>query len=65
MLADVLRTQEINRALGTTLAPWDLDEIPEDWLAAVEIWTVEYPKALAWQKQIDASLARIRGQKVQ
>src|SRR5512147_2578412 len=62
MGAQIIRTKQINQALGTNLAPWDLDQVPDDWLSAVEMWSEDYPKAVDWQRQIDASLARVRGQ---
>ena len=65
MMAQMLRTKQVNSVLGTNLAPWEIDQVPEEWLSAAEMWATEYPKAVEWQRQIDASLARLRGQRVQ
>ena len=65
MTALIVRTRQINAMLGTGLAPWELAEMPEEWMTALEMWMDEYPKAVIWQAQVNESLARLRGQKVQ
>ncbi len=65
MAALIVRTRQINGMLGTSLAPWELEQVPEDWMTACEMWAEEYPKAVVWQAQVKESLARLRGQKVQ
>lgn len=65
MAAMIVRAKQINGMLGTNLAPWELQEIPDDWLTALEMWAEEFPKAQAWKAEADRALARLRSKKIQ
>lgn len=60
MAAMILRCKQVNATLGTSLAPWELMEMPEEWLMGIEMMIDDYPRAREWQKQVEASLARLR-----
>jgi hypothetical protein len=60
MGALIVRCQQVNRLLGTTLGPWELEELPDEWLTALEMWVDEMPKAQAWQAESKAALERAR-----
>lgn len=59
----ILRCQQFNRLLGTSLGPWELEQLPEEWLTALEVWVDELPKVKAWQAESAAALARVRNRK--
>lgn len=59
----IIKCQKINRMLGTSLGPWDLERMPEDWMAALEMWADELPKAQAWHAESQAALDRVRNRK--
>lgn len=65
MAADIARCGAINRMLGTNLAPWEIDELPEEWISAIELWAEELPRAQQWAREADAALARLRSKKRQ
>jgi anti-sigma factor RsiW len=65
MAAEIVRCRMMNEALGTDLRPWELGDVPEEWLTAVEMWAVELPKARAWWAESQAAVARVRGQRKQ
>lgn len=52
---------QINRALGTHLTPWELDEAPFDWVTALEMWVMDYPRARTWSEEVRKNLERLRG----
>lgn len=58
--AQIIRAGQINRILGTNLAPWELELIPADWLDALESWIDDLPKALEWQNEVSAAMAKLR-----
>jgi hypothetical protein len=60
MAAKLIRCAQINRMLGTQLTPWELDELPDEWLTALELWSAEYPRAKAWAAEAQASLQKLR-----
>lgn len=60
MAAAITRCREVNRLLGTSLGPWDLMDLPEEWLTALEMWVDDLPKVRAWQAESQAALARVR-----
>ncbi len=62
MAAQIVLCQQINKTLGTHLAPWDLEELPEEWAMALEMWIYDLPKVSVWRSEIDAAMARLRQQ---
>jgi hypothetical protein len=65
MAAQIVRCGQINQMLGTDLRPWELDQIPDEWMTAFEVWIDGVPKARAWQGQIDEAMKRLRSRRVQ
>ncbi len=65
MAALIVRAREINRMLGTNLAPWELESLPDEWVTALEVWAEDYPKAKAWMAEADQALARLRSKRKQ
>jgi len=60
MAAQIVLSQQINGILGTDLAPWELEELPDEWITALEMWIYDLPKAGAWRAKIEESMARLR-----
>lgn len=65
MAADIVRCGMINRTLGTSFAPWELGDLPEEWIGAIEMWSEEFPRAQRWAREARAALDRLRSQKKQ
>lgn len=63
MAADILRCRQINQWLGTHITPWELDNIPAEWITALDVWTDGYPRVLQWSQQLDESMRRLRGRR--
>lgn len=61
MAALIVRTRQINQVLGTNLGPWDLGDLPDEWLTALEMWIDGAPAVESFQEQMAAALARVRG----
>jgi hypothetical protein len=57
-----MRAQQINRTLGgLAVMPWEVDEIPDEWLAAFESLADELPQMQRGRAQLDAAFARATG----
>lgn len=65
MAAQIVLSQQINRILGTHLAPWELEDLPDEWITGLEMWIYDLPKASVWRSQIDVAMARLRNQRKQ
>lgn len=64
MAAQIVMARKINEVCGTSLAPWELEELPADWLTGLEMWIYEMPKVINWQNQVQESLERLRSKRV-
>ena len=43
MLIRVIQANHIHQLLGKSIWPWEVDDLPEDWLEAIETIAVEVP----------------------
>jgi hypothetical protein len=57
---DILTARAINRALGTTLAPWDVSNIDEATIQAIYVLLAPVRKALPTSPAIEQRKAEIR-----
>ena len=56
----MLKAIAYNRFMGTHLTPWELKEVPDEWIEAIDMVKDDLPKVKDWQDKIDESLARLR-----
>lgn len=60
-LAAILRSQAYNQVMGgTVLAPWDVQELPGEWIDALHMMAYQYPEMAAKRQEVEAALARIK-----
>lgn len=63
MVADILRANEINRICGgAVISPWEIDDLPMDWLDTFEGLAVDLPKMRKGQGQVESFKERWRKQ---
>jgi hypothetical protein len=55
LLAAILTAQTINRFVGTQLKPWELDQVPEEFIHATLSLTDQLPKYLEHEQKVKAS----------
>lgn len=58
--AQIVVARQINGMLGTSLAPWELEDLPDEWMTALEMWIYDMPRVQNWRGKVDESLARLR-----
>lgn len=59
----VLKTRMINQYLGTDLMPWELAQVSEEWLTAIDLVMSGLPRIQEWKSRVDESLRRLRSQR--
>lgn len=60
-ISRILRAQRINRLLGgVVVLPWELDEIPDDWLTAFELLSDDMPRLQKGLTALDAAFSRAK-----
>lgn len=60
-LSSILMAQAINRIMGGALVtPWNLNDLPDDWLDAFSALAYDLPEMRAGQSKVDAALAKLR-----
>jgi hypothetical protein len=53
--------RRINSYLGgAVVAPWEISELPDDWLEAINGLTIDLPEINAGQAQVDSILSEWR-----
>lgn len=65
MAAQMVMARKINGMLGTSLAPWELEDLPDEWLTALEMWIYDMPRVQDWRGKVNESLARLRNRNQQ
>lgn len=60
MAAQIARAAQVNRMLGTQLAPWEFEQMPAEWVTALEMWVDELPRAREWKAEVNAAVAKLR-----
>lgn len=61
LLSAYLIAQMINRAAGgAVVAPWEVDQLAEEWIDAARALTEELPEMRAGRAQVDEYLAKWR-----
>jgi len=59
-LAKILRAREINEAFGgLAVMPWEVDDLPEEWLDAVRALMKELPRMRNGRKEAEAVKQRL------
>jgi hypothetical protein len=61
-LAAFLKAKQINQACGAQIAPWEVDEIPEEWLDAAEALMTDLPQMARGYQQIEDYKAKWRAE---
>lgn len=60
-LVAILQAQLVNRLMGGVMVtPWNVDELPNDWLDAFDALVWELPSMREGQAKINAKLAELR-----
>lgn len=58
-MARILRAQQINRAMGgIAVLPWELDQLPEEWLLAFELLNDDLPVMREGMRELDAAFEK-------
>jgi hypothetical protein len=53
----VLRARQINQAAGgTVIAPWEVDDLPDEWIDTIAGFSTQLPDFRATQRKIDDRL---------
>ena len=60
-LAAILQAQVVNRVMGGVMVtPWDIDQMPNDWLDAFDVLVWQLPDMRSAQAKINAKMAELR-----
>jgi hypothetical protein len=63
-VAAIIQAQMINRVLGGALvAPWEVDELPNEWLDVFRAMAVELPELRQGKQRVQERLAQWRAGK--
>jgi len=61
LLAAIVRARNINQALGGALVgPWDVVDMPSEWIEALDGFTVDMPSMKSGLKKVDDIFAAWR-----
>ena len=61
MMADILLARKVNLALGGSfVTPWDVAELPDDWISAVLGFTDRLPTMKKGRSEVEKKLEEIR-----
>lgn len=54
MAVAILKAQAVNQVLGgAVLMPWEVDQMPDDWLEALRMFAVDLPKMEKKRKEVE------------
>ena len=62
LLSSIVLARQINRVCGTTIGPWDVDDLPDVWLDAIGAMTGELDEIRAGLQRVKAAQDRWRAQ---
>ncbi len=61
MLVDILRAQRINQIMGGAfISPWEVDELPAEWLDAFDALAVDLPAMRKGQAEVEETLRKMK-----
>lgn len=61
MLVQISRAQRINRAMGgIVVLPWEVDQVPDEWLMAFEALSDRLPRLEHGMQQLDQAWERAK-----
>lgn len=52
-LVAIIKAQDIYHAIGKSVWPWEIDDLPSDWKQALKAIASDYPKARAAYKELN------------
>lgn len=55
-MAKIIKARQYNASMGGPfLAPWDLDQVPEEWILTLDALSSEIPKIREGYRELDAA----------
>ena len=61
MLAAILQAQHVNQTLGgVVVLPWEVDELPGDWLDAFDAVAVTLPRKVRNERKVQAATEAVK-----